>query len=86
MIPLPTSDDFLVKEHAFYATGNLKHVLPFIKFQSYDLVHKSYNHLYKHETKVSMVLILGIIFGLAWCVRFILSRTRNETKSIADSV
>ncbi|KAK6457100.1 uncharacterized protein RJT20DRAFT_1678 [Scheffersomyces xylosifermentans] len=31
MIPLPTSDNQLLREHAFYETGNSKYVMPFIK-------------------------------------------------------
>ncbi|KAG2734312.1 hypothetical protein G9P44_002318 [Scheffersomyces stipitis] len=31
MIPLPTQDNQLLREHAFYETGNLKYVLPFMK-------------------------------------------------------
>lgn len=37
MVPSATSDPALLREHAFYETGNLKYVLPFIQIQSYEL-------------------------------------------------
>lgn len=87
MIPLPTQDPALLEEHAFYETGNLKHVLPFIKYQSYDLIHKNFNHLYMHKSNfpLASVLLVAVIlsmFGVGVKYLLMLRREQHREKLI----
>lgn len=76
MVPSATSDPALLREHAFYETGNLKHVLPFIKFQNYDLTQGPTNPL----SNTSATMILSVVGLVVLYTLFRLVTKRKEIK------
>lgn len=74
MVPSPTSDPALLREHAFYDSGNLKYVLPFIRFQTYDDSQLDYSEELRNAQEVTGVdaLRLGLfaLLMLAVSVQF----------------
>ncbi|ODV79164.1 uncharacterized protein CANTADRAFT_6335 [Suhomyces tanzawaensis NRRL Y-17324] len=82
MVPLPTSDRALLGEHAFYETGNLKHVMPFMKFQNYDLVLKRYNHGYAHTGHDSGVNLKASLLMVAFGVLVLYFVSKKKMKPI----
>lgn len=70
MVPSPTSDPALLREHAFYESGNLKYVLPFIRFQTYDESQLDYSDDLRSAQDICGrdVLLLGVLALLALAV------------------
>lgn len=74
MVPLPTSDALLLREHAFYDTGNLKYVIPFMNLQNYNS--SDGEHDFKLADFTTSLVFIGLMVFLIVNSRTVLSGSK----------
>ena len=82
MVPSATSDPALLREHAFYETGNLKHVLPFIKFLNYELPQGPSNPL--SSTSTMILSVVGLV--ALYCLFKFVTKTKEIKQGVVNLV
>lgn len=78
MVPLPTSDVLLLREHLFYETGNLKYVLPFVNLQNYHLGDDS-NADFNFVDFILRIVLLSVILLACVTLRRVYSSFARKT-------
>lgn len=77
MVPLPTSDMLLLREHLFYETGNLKYVMPFVSGQNYHLGDDG-SYEFNFVDFIARIVMLSVILIACISIKRVYSMIRKS--------